>query len=138
MKLEDFETDLEKNAFILGKIEEFKSVISLAQTALKIPILINGGAAIAILALIGNTWSKNSLSTDLAKSLLFFSFGVLLAAIGTGVSYLTQYRFLQKNEDTITHIFRYLVIACIIISYILFMAGSYWSYYTFSNLENKN
>lgn len=137
MELKDFETEQERVAFISGKLEEFKAVISLAQTALKIPILINGGAAIAMLALIGNTWSENNLTADLAKSLLFFSFGVLMAAIGTGVSYLAQYRFQHKNEDIMAHICRYSAIASVVISYILFMVGACWAYSAFSTLKSS-
>ncbi len=134
MKFEDCKTEQERNAFISSKLEEFKATISLAQTALKIPILINGGAAIAILALIGNTWNGNSLAADLAKSLLFFSFGVLVAAIGTGVSYLTQYRFQYEDKDITGHICRYAAIAGVVSSYIFFLAGACWAYFVFSPL----
>lgn len=39
-------------------LEVFKSVISTGQTALKTSFLVNGGAAVALLAFIGNVWSK--------------------------------------------------------------------------------
>ncbi len=142
MKFEDCKTEGEKNAFMAGKMAgkmaekgaEFNAVISFAQTALKIPILINGGAAIAILALMGNTWNeKNSLAADLAFSLLFFSIGVFVVAIGTGLSYLAQYRFQYVGEgDTTAHVFRWAAIVFIIISYILFMFGAWWAFDTFS------
>ena len=135
MKPEDCKTDKERDIFVSVKSKEFDAVISFAQTALKIPILINGGAAIAMLALIGNTWGENSLTADLAKSLLFFSIGVFMAAIGTGVTYLAQCRFHQDNEDIMAHVCRYLAIACIVISYTLFMLGACWAYSTFSTLK---
>jgi uncharacterized membrane protein YidH (DUF202 family) len=141
MELEDFETEQERVAFISAKLEEFKAVISLAQTALKIPILINGGAAIAILALMGNTWSENSLTTDIAESLLFFSIGVLMAAIGSGAAYLAQLIFLRVRgtEDKATedkaNKWQCTAIICVIISYILFMVGAWWAYDTFSTLK---
>lgn len=142
MEPEDFETDLEKNAFISGKLEEFNAVISLAQTALKIPILINGGAAIAILALVSNTWKENSLTAGLALSLLFFSIGVLVAAIGSGAAYLAQLIFLRvcgpedKATESKAKKWQLAAIICVVISYILFMLGAWWSYSAFSTLKS--
>ncbi|MGR3219179.1 MAG: hypothetical protein ACUZ8H_05085 [Candidatus Anammoxibacter sp.] len=46
------------NAQQLQAVEMFKSVISYGATALKSAILINGGAAVALLAFIGNIWNK--------------------------------------------------------------------------------
>ncbi len=134
MKPEDSETDQERDIFVSAKSKEFDAVISFAQTALKVPILINGGAAIAILALIGNTWSKNSITTNLAGSLLFFSIGVLVAAIGSGAAYIAQLFFLRGKEGSAGG-WQLTAIVFVIISYILFMFSVWWAYDTFSTLK---
>ncbi len=131
---------LNADQIVSVKSKEFDAVISFAQTALKIPILINGGAAIAILALMGNTWSESSITTDLAGSLLLFSIGVFMAAISTGVLYLTQYLFLasEKIEDfKKAQKLQLTAIILVIISYILFMFGAWWAYDTFSSVPGS-
>ena len=123
------------------KSKEFDAVISLAQTALKSSILINGGAAIAILALMGNTWSENSITADLAESLLFFSIGVLLAVISSGAAYLSQILFLRVfgEEDKTTEgrgkKLQLISIILVIVSYILFTFGALEARSAFSDLE---
>ncbi len=127
---------LNADQIVSVKSKEFDAVISFAQTALKIPILINGGAAIAILALVSNTWSENSITTDLAGSLLYFSIGVLMAAIGSGSAYIAQLLFLRVcGQEDRANKWQLTAIICIIISYILFMFGAWWAYDTFSSLK---
>ena len=58
----------------------------------------NGGAAVAILAFVGNAWAKGIVSdtlTSIAAALASFSFGVLSAAFAAGVAYLVQRSFLE-------------------------------------------
>jgi hypothetical protein len=43
---------------LTGWVENFRSVISYGQLAIKSAMLENGGAAVAVLAFIGNLWSK--------------------------------------------------------------------------------
>ena len=71
----------------------FDSVISYGQMSLKSAILINGGAAVAILALIGNIWSQHISPPTvelLARSILLFSLAALGGAFGIGCTYLCQ------------------------------------------------
>jgi hypothetical protein len=137
MELGDFETEQEKAAFIAGRMAdkraEFNAVISLGQTALKIPLLINGGAAIAILALVGNTWKEKSLTADLAWSLLFFSIGVFMIALGSGASYISQGNFSEEKGGGWR--WRLTAIILVVISYILFMFGSCWAFHAFYTLK---
>ena len=68
------------------RVELFRSVIEHGRDALKAAILINGAAAVALLAFIGKIWSmKNSLSTadPLAYALLVFGSGVLFAGVSS-------------------------------------------------------
>lgn len=81
------------NAQSASALEMFKSVIAYGQLTLKSSLLINGGAAVAMLAFISNLWGKVSEPLaiyHLAKALTMFASGVLSAGIAIGVTYLTQ------------------------------------------------
>ena len=85
-----------------SKLEMFKTVITYGKMTLNSAMLINGGAAVAILALMGNIWGKVSdpLSFHhLIKSASMFAFGVLTAAIAVGFSYLTQLLYTISISD---------------------------------------
>lgn len=69
------------------------SIITLGQGAIKSAVLINGGAAVAMLAFIGNVWGKEGLTHDvvilLANSVIHYAYGVLFAAGAAGTTYVT-------------------------------------------------
>jgi hypothetical protein len=69
----------------------FKSIDALLRTI----ILINGGAAVAILAFIGGLASQNRIQMEqlssVANSLLIFAFGVFFAIISMALNYGTLY-----------------------------------------------
>lgn len=81
--------------------EHFRSVISMAELALKSAILINGGACIALLTFIGNsTRSENIL---IVGGLFAFAAGVFLGALATFLAYLTQNEFMRQINDNEEH-----------------------------------
>ena len=62
----------------------YETVITYARDTLKAAMLINGGAAVAVLAFIGKIWSSNAgseVTVLLPSALATFSLGVLLAGI---------------------------------------------------------
>ncbi len=133
---DNFKTDHEKDFFIKAKIEEFKATVSFAQIALKAAMLINGGAAVAILAFMGNTWRKGNATTSPTESLWFFTGGIITAAFAAGVAYLAQHGFvLAKNENEHKSAMRWRVtsIVLIILSYIIFAFGAWEASSTFSD-----
>lgn len=77
-------------------IEMFKSVIEAGQTALRSATIINGGAAAALLAFLGNLLTKEAPHgvsfpiSEINHAMLVFVIGVGLAGLATGVRYLTQ------------------------------------------------
>lgn len=80
-----------------SNLEMFRSVITTGQTALRTSLLINGGATIAVLTFLGNMRTHlrgiglhYPLEEPLVNSLVLFGFGVLLGAIATGTTYLSQ------------------------------------------------
>ena len=117
----------------LHSIEIFRSVIAYGQAVLKSAILINGGAAVALLAFIGNIWAKG-ISQDavnsLTSSIAFFAYGVLVAALGTAGSYFTQYCYYEgfHRAAIVFHVLTVLIVIC---AFMLFGFGAWESYQAF-------
>lgn len=75
-------------------LEGFRQVIALGQSTLKSMMLINGGAAVALLAFLGNLITRSGYSANVhtfADSMGMFVFGVFLAAVAFATSYLSQF-----------------------------------------------
>jgi hypothetical protein len=105
-----------------------EAAIAFAGAALKSALLINGGAAVAMLAYLGNTHS--GATGEFPYAMLMYTGGVLLAAMGTGGSYLAQYHYAKRN-DKVGDRFRSVAIALIIVSYVAFALGSHTAYLGF-------
>ena len=85
------------------ELELHRSVIDFAKAALNITLLMNGGAAIAILAFIGNIWSTNkdeALWVALACTISYFCLGLLASALGVTAAYFRQ---LFYSHDFLTN-----------------------------------
>lgn len=73
-------------------VEMFRSVIQAGQNALRTAFLMNGGASVALLAFVGHLSSVAPEKVPaLAPSLAVFVGGVLVAALASGVTYLSQW-----------------------------------------------
>ncbi len=109
-------------------LEMFRSVMEFAQHALKTIILINGGAAVAVLAFIGNIWRKLQ-GMDVAGALVtsegWFAGGVLLGAVATGTSYFAQYFYERKTFDKWAIGFHVVTVALVVGAYASFGLGIY-------------
>lgn len=83
-----------------GQLEMFRSVISSGQAAIKTGFLLNGGASIAMLAFIGHL-SENSapLVPQFSLVLVPFTIGVLLSAVLSGVTYLSQWLYASPQPS---------------------------------------
>lgn len=80
-------------------IEMFRSVISAGQNAIKSSFLLNGGAAIATLAFIGHLVEFNLEKVAVFSAcLLPFTYGVLVVAILSGFTYLSQWFYASSNQ----------------------------------------
>lgn len=122
------------NAQQLHAVEMFRSIISYGAAALKSAILINGGAAAALLAFISNIWNKGiaqAAVTPLTGAIVFFSFGVLSSAVGTACSYFTQYYYGGNYQRTAV-VFHTLTVIFVVGSYALFSLGIVGTYDSFS------
>jgi hypothetical protein len=74
-------------------LEGFRQVIALGQSTLKSIMLINGGAAVALLAFLGNLITRSGSSTNIvafAGSMSMFVVGVFLAAVAYATTYFSQ------------------------------------------------
>ncbi len=121
------------NAQQLHTVEMFRSVITYGTAALKSAILINGGAAAALLAFIGNVWSKGVAEgavAPLTAAITYFSFGVLAAALGTATSYFTQFYYGEKYHRTGV-VFHTLTVVFVVGAYVLFSLGVLGAYDSF-------
>jgi len=115
------------NNLTAHSVEMFKSVITAGQSALKASMVINGGAAVALLAFAGKIWETSTsalVATSLVTSTLIFCFGVLCAALASGITYLSQSSY---SHDWIRtgHLFNAIGVISVLISYGLFGYGAY-------------
>lgn len=77
-----------------GRLELFRSVITSGQSAIKSSFLLNGGAAVAMLAFIGHIAQFNPGKVPVFSAcLLPFAYGVLAIAITSGLTYLSQWLY---------------------------------------------
>lgn len=116
------------------QIEMFRATITSGQAALKSAILINGGASVALLAFIGNIWTKGTLQEavdSLTLSIGLFAGGVLAAAIASGNAYLAQYCY-NRYPKWAGDVLNVITILLVIASYVLFAWGTYESYSAFA------
>lgn len=89
-------------------LESFKAVVQFASTAIKTLLLVNGGAVIAMLALLGNLWTKESNGQVVAQRVAgllqvpmsLFVAGLVAAAMTAAGAYLSQHFFSHKWDRT--------------------------------------
>ena len=118
------------NAESVSSLEMFKSVLISGRDSLKTALIINGAATIAILTFMGNVLIKgdnpNNLVSLLSTPFLKFTVGVLLSAVASGCTYLTQTLYSSSLNNTgVT--FHLLSIVLIVAAYVLFAVGAYQS-----------
>jgi hypothetical protein len=98
LELEKFRSDLAGSLAYQEHVhnwnlEGFKQIIALGQSTLKSIMLINGGAAVALLAFLGNLITRSGSSTNIvafADSMGMFVIGVFLAAVAYATTYFGQ------------------------------------------------
>lgn len=140
VELEKYKADLQlhieqnKN-YHASQLEMFKSVITSGQNAMRSSFLMNGGAAVALLAFIGHLAAIKPASVPLFASVLMpFVFGVLAMTMTSGFTYLSQWLYDSASEKAQEWGFNIniLCIALGISSYGLFMWGMYRAYFAFT------
>lgn len=119
------------------KAETYKSLIAISIEGFKFCALANGGAAVAILAYLGNSTGKGLILPDMEWPMALFSLG--LGACGGAVlcSYLTQLQLYDEERHSVPeserkHL-RYLHsgLVCVAASIVLFVVGSMVAVYKY-------
>lgn len=83
------------------RIEMFKSVITAGQNAIKTSFLLNGGAAIAMLAFIGHLAQFNPEKvSEFGCALYPFTIGVFLISVTSGFTYLSQWFYSGNTKSS--------------------------------------
>lgn len=81
-------------------LENLRQVIGLSQVAIRGFTLINAGAIVALLAFIGNVWTKGVVLGPFLEAMWAFALGVILAALAGALSYVTQLLYGAESEKS--------------------------------------
>ena len=79
--------------------ETFRSLVALATEGFKFCALANGGAAVAILAYLGDVAGKNGVVPDMRCAMGAFLLGLLFCGCAMFFAYLTQLNRLNRLAD---------------------------------------
>ena len=122
-----------------ASLEMFKSIIQSGQNAIKTMLLLNGGAAIALLAFIGKLSDNNSSAIpDFAYSITAFVIGALVIGVTSCLTYLSQIaldsnvKWHKKSGTTL----QATCVALGLTSICAFAFGTYKTYQAFLCLAN--
>jgi hypothetical protein len=122
--------DIERQRIQLdSELAVLQAVISFASLAIKNLMLLNGGAAVAILAFVGHLVAneQQGLASEFSGALTLFGVGALLGGVVSGLSYLAQVAFhAATNSHWIGKLgepLRISAILCAISGYTVFGVG---------------
>ena len=120
-------------------IETYKSLITLSVECFKFSALANGGAAVALLAYLGNIASKANNIIDMRCPMFCFLSGLIFCGISMLFGYLTQLKLLNEigheKKLLVTHIwFLWVAVFFFLMSLIAFGIGSWEAVIRFSEL----
>ena len=112
----------------------FNSVIEAGLSAIKSATLINGGAAVSLLAFLGNLLTKDPpYGTTypihaLSQAMLIFFLGVGFSGVATAARYFSQATYSSKNE-CLGDFFRWMAIVLALFSFGAFFYGGVQAYF---------
>jgi hypothetical protein len=99
-----------------------ESVITLGQITIKMSLLLNGGAAVALMALFSKISEGEVFINYFAKTIVDFGLGVMVACIAAACTYVAR-KYLIENKYRLSIIFNSLAFTFIMLSYIFFLIG---------------
>lgn len=123
----------------VADIEMFRSVIETGQSAVKSALLLNGGAAVALLAFIGKlTDSAQDKIPAFATPLIIFVAGALSIALASGVTYLSQWLYAESESWKTKTGFALNIVSILLglSSFSLFAWGMFCAYFSFLAFPN--
>jgi hypothetical protein len=121
------------------RLELLRSALESAKDTIKACLLINSGAAVALVAFTGHLVTEKSslnLISGLLPSLNWFVAGIVTAALAHGCSYVTNLRFWSGGWQR-AQWYRIIVVFFIFASICSFIRGSYSAYSAFSPEATK-
>lgn len=114
--------------------ELFKATVGHAQSAVKLMALVNGGAAVALLAFIGKVWTADFNASPIANfiplALVLYCCGVGAAALTQSLTYLSQHFFTYDGEK-VAGVIRFFAQLTAFSSLVLFFIATYVAYLGF-------
>ena len=140
--IEKYKADLSNwgaayNYALDSNLELFRSVITAGQNSIKTSFLLNGGAAIALLAFIGHlTEIKSTQVHVFANGLIPFALGVLTTTITSGLTYLCQWLYANAHAQARKAAESVNILAIIVgaAAYLFFLWGLYSAYRALESL----
>lgn len=119
-------------------VETFKSLIQISVEALKLLALLNGGAAVALLAYLGNVAGKGISVPDMRFPMGCYLFGLFCCGLAFAASYLTQLRLYNESmglpvSGIVSHhtFWLWLAMTLALLSLGAFAVGSYFAVFRF-------
>jgi hypothetical protein len=111
------------------QLETYKSLITISTEGYKFSALINGGAAVALLAYLGNAAGKGAAYPDMRTALAWFLGGLLSCGMSMFFAYLTQFSLLNEQAGAFAqrrHMkFLYVAMTLLFLSMLAFGVGSW-------------
>lgn len=114
-----------------SSLEMFKSTIAAGQNSMRAAMLMHGGAALALVAFIGNLAVNPEtlpLVPDFGGILPWFLGGLLLVVLAYGTTYLTQNFLSEDAKEQVGKRWNRVSCALVIGSYLTFIAGCWLGY----------
>lgn len=115
-------------------LENDKAVLNLSQAAVRTLVLVNAGAAIALLSFVANIWQKGTDVSPFVGGLAWFCLGVGAATLTAALSYFTQllYGSRDDKELSLAKLLHKTTVVIGFASLIIFAVGCFESYKSFN------
>jgi len=121
-------------ATIQVEVAMLKAVIGYGVETLKAAMLVNGGAAVAVLGFLSAAATKtpppSAMLAYLPLALVYFATGALVAGMAVGVTYISQALFAAKWNRAGARV-RWIAVAFVVGSYLAFALGAARAYMAF-------
>lgn len=124
----------------LHALETYKGLQQIGIEGIKLVFLANGGAAVAILAFLGNSASKGKGYPDLTNAMVLFTTGIALTCFAMLLAYVMQLRLHTENISGAKERHGAMLWAAIILMFVsvmMFVSGSLASVHSFMAFQRS-
>lgn len=122
-------------------LEQLKGAIEFAKQSITLCVILNGGALVALLTLLGSILNKvdTEIILGLAFASRYFIFGVSLATLSGIIAFLTQLSYFKKEAIGLTSklnptVMRFTLLTCLVMSLLCFLFGAIYALKQFTNI----